>query len=474
MSDNNQLPQGLQSSHGLTASSWPSSLSPLSPSRYMQAQNNNSRGGTTNQAGSGLGVSAPGIDVENELRSEIQARHRAYRAYLDNHTTRSHIAIPTSSNSSSARGPTTLLPTSTSSNVQGSNRRPSRRYETAYSALGLREDVQNPDYQSPPGTMFGNGWNGYHTAEAMRRQPVGPNPILSIPASHPAPEQRSGIPNPILSPDRPGFPTAQESYLAPYFPPPPLLANPELPQFMHPASQAVQSSNSASAMRGSAGWVPPGTLPPSTPSMIRRLQNYTPLAETADLSTPAGRERHRQSHDPSTRASRRNLRESAGHISAASRAGQLPGLEHNNPRLHLAGPASAHVRQLLAEGGFYNYANPFAEFLDHGHMENGNGSGSDTETLVTFDTQERPPPMEAAAMMVDMACTICHEHMVDTVVMPCMHAVMCTWCAELQVPGKKGNRTVPKDRSAKCPVCRSRVKQKVRLAGLQSYRPLLT
>ena len=86
-------------------------------------------------------------------------------------------------------------------------------------------------------------------------------------------------------------------------------------------------------------------------------------------------------------------------------------------------------------------------------------SESDSEQ-VTFETQERPAPMKPEAMIVDLACTICKEHLVDTVVMPCMHAVMCNWCAELQVPGKRGTPCIARDRTAKCPLCRARVKEK--------------
>jgi hypothetical protein len=86
-------------------------------------------------------------------------------------------------------------------------------------------------------------------------------------------------------------------------------------------------------------------------------------------------------------------------------------------------------------------------------------SESDCEQ-VTFDTQERPPPMKPESMIVDLACTICKEHLVDTVVMPCMHAVMCNWCAELQIPGKRATPHLPRDRTAKCPLCRARVKEK--------------
>ena len=86
-------------------------------------------------------------------------------------------------------------------------------------------------------------------------------------------------------------------------------------------------------------------------------------------------------------------------------------------------------------------------------------SESDSEQ-VTFDMQERPPPMKPESMVVDLACTICKEHLVDTVVMPCMHAIMCNWCAELQIPGKRGTPYIARDRTAKCPLCRARVKEK--------------
>lgn len=79
---------------------------------------------------------------------------------------------------------------------------------------------------------------------------------------------------------------------------------------------------------------------------------------------------------------------------------------------------------------------------------------------VTLDTQERPPPMKEEEMMVDLACVICMEHLVDTVVMPCMHAVMCNWCAEIYIPSKRGTPYTPRDATAKCPFCRATVEEK--------------
>lgn len=65
----------------------------------------------------------------------------------------------------------------------------------------------------------------------------------------------------------------------------------------------------------------------------------------------------------------------------------------------------------------------------------------------------RPPPKEAEELTVNLECKICMSQLVDTVVLPCGHAVMCRWCARQHMPG---NQT-----SAKCPVCRVNIKVKV-------------
>lgn len=65
----------------------------------------------------------------------------------------------------------------------------------------------------------------------------------------------------------------------------------------------------------------------------------------------------------------------------------------------------------------------------------------------------RPPPKEPEELTVNLECKICMTQLVDTVVLPCGHAVMCRWCARQHM---SSNKT-----TAKCPVCRVNIKVKV-------------
>lgn len=67
----------------------------------------------------------------------------------------------------------------------------------------------------------------------------------------------------------------------------------------------------------------------------------------------------------------------------------------------------------------------------------------------------RPPPKESEELTVSLECKVCMSQLVDTVVLPCGHAVMCRWCARQHMPGNKT--------SAKCPVCRVNIKVKTRI-----------
>ena len=73
---------------------------------------------------------------------------------------------------------------------------------------------------------------------------------------------------------------------------------------------------------------------------------------------------------------------------------------------------------------------------------------------IIFDTQERPPPVPAERLTVSIACTICNEQSINVVLLPCMHACMCNWCADLCLPNRG---------DARCPKCRRAVKERRKL-----------
>lgn len=77
----------------------------------------------------------------------------------------------------------------------------------------------------------------------------------------------------------------------------------------------------------------------------------------------------------------------------------------------------------------------------------------------------RPEAKEDEDMLLKLDCKICYTQLADTACLPCGHLVMCQWCSDQHSPVMQHDRTRPRI-PANCPVCRKRVKQKVRI-----YRP---
>lgn len=79
-----------------------------------------------------------------------------------------------------------------------------------------------------------------------------------------------------------------------------------------------------------------------------------------------------------------------------------------------------------------------------------------------IDLQRRPPPLSKEELQVDFACKICQEQKIDTITMPCMHAALCHFCAEVwrqRCYGQDGRF----DRSLHtCVICRRLVKESKR------------
>ncbi|OJJ02202.1 hypothetical protein ASPVEDRAFT_28807 [Aspergillus versicolor CBS 583.65] len=71
----------------------------------------------------------------------------------------------------------------------------------------------------------------------------------------------------------------------------------------------------------------------------------------------------------------------------------------------------------------------------------------------------RPEPKETEELTVNMECKVCMTQLVDTVLLPCGHAILCQWCADKLIPSSNG---YPKGKTA-CPMCRDPIKQKVRI-----------
>ncbi|KAG9890474.1 hypothetical protein KCU94_g15058, partial [Aureobasidium melanogenum] len=74
----------------------------------------------------------------------------------------------------------------------------------------------------------------------------------------------------------------------------------------------------------------------------------------------------------------------------------------------------------------------------------------------------RPEPKQDADMTLKLDCKICYTQTADTACLPCGHLVMCQWCSEQHSPVMQHDRTRPR-KPANCPVCRKKIKQKVRI-----------
>ncbi|KAF7593253.1 hypothetical protein BBP40_011794 [Aspergillus hancockii] len=71
----------------------------------------------------------------------------------------------------------------------------------------------------------------------------------------------------------------------------------------------------------------------------------------------------------------------------------------------------------------------------------------------------RPEPKDDKELTVNLECKICMSQLVDTVLIPCGHAILCRWCAEQHTRPDRSRSNA----SVLCPLCRAPVKQKIRI-----------
>jgi Zinc finger, C3HC4 type (RING finger) len=311
--------------------------------------------------------------------------------------------------------------------------------ENPFQPLGTREDVERPDYQSPVANMYGSAWGEYRNAELARqgRPPGGLNAASSAEA------RQQMIANPLINP--PTLPT----YIPTFVPNGSLNGVPAYLNPLGPPGNTTPAMNMNTPLRYSQRESNVGP-PPTRWS----FQNMTPAASNRRQQNLSAPDRGAGSAE-STSSIRRT--------SDASRRGAYRGESEGGS--FGRGLDISSVDVLTARSG-YPYTLPPGGIPRDQHPgeyhSRETGSESESEPSLTFDTQDRPPPMDPDSMKVNLACSICREHLVDTVLLPCGHAVMCSWCADLHVPSRKQDKSTPKDRSVKCPLCRTRIKQKVR------------
>lgn len=106
--------------------------------------------------------------------------------------------------------------------------------------------------------------------------------------------------------------------------------------------------------------------------------------------------------------------------------------------------------------------------LSHTHSRSAPDSLSSTIPVIpllgpTLDLGRMgPPPFSPLGFHHDLACSICFGQTIDTVLLPCGHAVTCRWCAEILVQRHViAQRAEGVRHRLKCPVCRNPVHELV-------------
>ena len=333
-------------------------------------------------------------------------------------------------------------PTNSAGDITTRNTHRRAGHENPFQTLGSREEIERPDYQSPVTNTYGHAWGEYRNAEAARHsQNAGASNGTSA-----AESRQTMIANPLINPP------AMPQYTSTYFATP----GPNGPQpYLNPISLQ--------------GITTPDLTPPVRHPQRENSAAPPPRWSYHHMASAASSRRQQNLSAPDRAGGSSESTSSIRRPSDASRSTAQRGESEGGAfgrALELSG-----VDVMAARTG-YPYLLPGNLSRDHyvrEYLARETGSESESEPFLTFDTQDRPPPMEPESMMLDMACSICKEHLIDTVVLPCGHAVMCNWCADLHVPSRKHDKSTPRDRSVKCPMCRTKIKQKVRLTFPRSH-----
>ncbi|KEF60543.1 uncharacterized protein A1O9_02104 [Exophiala aquamarina CBS 119918] len=73
----------------------------------------------------------------------------------------------------------------------------------------------------------------------------------------------------------------------------------------------------------------------------------------------------------------------------------------------------------------------------------------------------RPAPLSREDLTINIACQVCSEQRVDTLLEPCMHIALCRWCSEIIRRGPRHHQSdhghASRSYRWRCPICRRRV-----------------
>ena len=292
-------------------------------------------------------------------------------------------------------------------------RREQRTAENYYRVFGTREEIENQgsEYVSPIGGMFTRAWERFRVAEEVRREERTLRQVVDDEQRAPAHWASSG------ENDLPEN-TTLENQLNEYY-----------------------------SMLRRRDWtqVPPQSLTPGQPPRDGPPPT-TAGNDTGNTAQPSSRIEHllRNTAEPERSA-----------IIARMRAnGTAQALEEA-----VSNDFLDYYRRLGAQSALLR-ARPRRESeRSTEHIDRSPPQGLDTAD------SGRPEAKEDEDMTLKLDCKVCYTQLADTACLPCGHLVMCQWCSEQHSPVMNHDHTRPRS-PANCPVCRKRIKQKVRI-----YRP---
>ena len=279
--------------------------------------------------------------------------------------------------------------------------RTSNRSQNPFPPLGTREDVEDPNYESPIGAMFGRAMNRYQNAEDVRQA-----------QAHMSQDVRNhgGL---YHNPDiwTTGVQDTSVTYPNPF------------------QSNII---NTAHGWNGRHSW----NFENAPPQFGSHLPN--PLV--------AGPHGHPQYSPISAHTHGQTLLDSQ-HAGLAHQLAQYDAAQRANAlaQMRAQRPTQAQINQLT---------NRFTEAFPPVELD----SRPAPRSQPTLDQQVRPSPRKPDDLKVDMSCKICMEQIADIILIPCRHLYMCHWCADIAMPPKGPQMAHVACKDAKCHMCRKYVK----------------
>jgi hypothetical protein len=307
-------------------------------------------------------------------------------------------------------------------------RREQRTAENYTRLFGSREDMetQGADYESPIGGMFTRAYERFRVAEEVRQDERTLRQVL---------EHEQMATGPLFSNDN------------------------EEP---HPAADTVYEDrlNEYYSMLRQQDWVQNIREPTANSDAPRdaNQSNINAPGPSGEGETEAMASEQAPAPAPAASQHRSTLERLLRNTPEPQRSSIIARMEQN-------GTAAA-----IRESDSGNYMDVWRRLRDNyapfrGNWEEESESSEDEEHArggLDAEDSGRPEPKEDSDMTLKLDCKICYTQTADTACLPCGHLVMCQWCSAQHSPAMQHDRTRPR-KPANCPVCRKKIKQKVRI-----------